>query len=256
MIVTPVILNRPSYFIDNWVQSVVRSVGYLLMRRRNAWHSTTINQYRSSEPMFTDLPSACAAAESRREQGTYFEIVEVPLLAFRIGFESLLVAQLNVSRPFAGWKLPETLAEGDLPITIRDVVQAFGEGFLGEKESGWPPRADALTVIIGEAEFVDMAPSAERGPFTVHQSAVKSGSMYFTAARTEESDVAEIDRIVAELSSRTEREIQVFELAGQLGVTSAEVLRILRSIDITLWGPNAVVQPDDASLVRYSLTSK
>ncbi|TFB48702.1 hypothetical protein [Cryobacterium tagatosivorans] len=171
----------------------------MLTRRRNAWHSTTINQYFSTEPLFTDLAAAERAAEKRRERGTYFEIDAGPVLVCDLGDSSLVVSHLNTSQPFANWTAPRHLTEGDTPVTGLDLVKSFGELYFRDAESGWPLHAGQPTVIVGIVSSFSLSIDVGDAPFTVRRSEVEAGEMYFTEVRTDVIDTTAVARIAEEL---------------------------------------------------------
>ena len=199
MLIAPVSPQRDDHLLGCSVLTTGRSVGYMLTRRRNAWHSTTINQFNSSEPLFTNLATAERAAERRRERGTYFEIDAGPVLVCDLGDSSLVISQLNTPQPFANWKAPRNLAEGDTPMTGLDLVKSFGELYFRDAESGWPVHSGQPTVIVGIVSSFSLLVAIGHEPFAVRRSQVEAGEMFFKMARTELIDTTAVDRVAKEL---------------------------------------------------------
>src|SRR5687768_7629443 len=106
MLIAPIWFPRDNPLIGERALKARLSIVYLLLERRNTWHSTMLNQYSASAPLFTNLQAARSAAETRRKAGSHFVIKDKPALAFDFGKQSLVVVNLNVSKPFANWTLP------------------------------------------------------------------------------------------------------------------------------------------------------
>ena len=69
MLIEPTSLRNDAELLRLPITSARASIAYLLTAHRNAWHSTMISRFRSSEPIFTTSSSATFAAESRRVSG-------------------------------------------------------------------------------------------------------------------------------------------------------------------------------------------
>lgn len=75
----------------------------MLIRGRNAWHSTRVRHYQGPTAMYTTARSAQLAAERRRERGSYFYVIEVPALVLR-GFRfTALQVEFRPRDPFRGY---------------------------------------------------------------------------------------------------------------------------------------------------------
>ncbi|TFD63735.1 hypothetical protein [Cryobacterium sp. Hb1] len=202
VLITPVLIPRDDLLLLLRPISIRQSVGYLLTQRRNAWHSTMLNQYSSSEPIFTNLRSAQKAAERHRKSGTYFEISEKPILAFNLGTESLIVAHLNDLPPFERWKVPKLFQESETLICARDLVRAFGQVYFGQTYSGWCSKLGRPEVIVGFASTVSLEQPRTSQRFGLRKSQVQSGNMHFSLLRTAGLETRELARVALDLSDR------------------------------------------------------
>ena len=80
---------------------------YFLSTRRTAWRGAWSEQYRSGSALFSNLDEAKLSAESRRSQGTKFEIEQVPGLAFYSLEGVVACVEFHSSPPYKNLKITE-----------------------------------------------------------------------------------------------------------------------------------------------------
>ena len=80
---------------------------YFLSTRRTAWRGAWSEQYRSGSALFSNLDEAKRSAESRRSQGTKFEIEQVPGLAFYSLEGVVACVEFHSSPPYKNLKITE-----------------------------------------------------------------------------------------------------------------------------------------------------
>lgn len=212
MLIKPVSLPRDVTILDSPVAYIRRSDIHLLTARRNAWHSTTLNHYRTTAPAFSTVMSAWAAAEGRRGPGTYFEIDEIPSLVFDLAGYSLVVIHLNASQPFSSWAIPET-SDSDSKINGLDVFNMFAGSRHDDVASGWRISARDADVIVGIAETAALFSSNRRGKISLRRSSTQSnGELTFNIVRSTDAEVPHLERIIEELSHLTEQKYPVHEI--------------------------------------------
>ena len=80
---------------------------YFLSTGRTAWRGAWSEQYRSCSALFSNLDEAKRSAESRRSQGTKFEIEQVPGLAFYSLEGVVACVEFHSSPPYKNLKITE-----------------------------------------------------------------------------------------------------------------------------------------------------
>lgn len=80
---------------------------YFLSTGRTAWRGAWSEQYRSGSALFSNLDEAKRSAESRRSQGTKFEIEQVPGLAFYSLEGVVACVEFHSSPPYKNLKITE-----------------------------------------------------------------------------------------------------------------------------------------------------
>lgn len=120
---------------DDLLLSVQAGLVALLIRGRNAWHSTWVEHYLRNATMYTDVASAKAGAESKRERGNVFYVVEAPALQLRGAVSNVVVCDSHPNDPFGrfvgfGEELHASRfgpwVGGLFPgVSVRDAVNAF-----------------------------------------------------------------------------------------------------------------------------------
>jgi hypothetical protein len=107
----------------------------LLIRGRNAWHSTWVRHYLRDSTLFTDVPSAKAGAEAKRGRGNVLYIVEAPALQLVGPTDSIVLCDAHPDNPFGKFvgvngqvhqsKYGDWV-DGVFPgVSMRDAVRAF-----------------------------------------------------------------------------------------------------------------------------------
>lgn len=179
MLIAPAKVSKDAERVGKRANAARICVVYLLLERRNAWHSTKLNQYSSSEPLFTDFQAAALASETRRKAGSYFVISGKLALAFDFGKQSVVVVNLNTSKPFVTWSLPLALVQRRSPLTPEDVFRAFSPSYFGHCGSGWNVDGPEPTIISGVARSDALSSYVqEKLPRWVSQ--IKSGKMLYS----------------------------------------------------------------------------
>lgn len=214
-----------------------------------------LNQYSASAPLFTNLQAARSAAETRRKAGSHFVIKDKPALAFDFGKQSLVVVNLNVSKPFANWTLPPNMANRKSAVPAEDVLQAFSENYLGHPTSGW--NGPHPTVVIGITDSKALSPHVKEGARTLWASYVQSGSMLYRTYTGQAVDFSALDHIAWEMGHRgltdepaEPRHLRVYQLAAQLRVKTKSVRELLEQIGTPAKGPRSWIEPHTVEEVR------
>lgn len=107
----------------------------LLIRGRNAWHSTWVRHYLRDSTLFTDVSSAKAGAEAKRGRGNVLYIVEAPALQLVGPIDSIVLCDAHPDNPFGSFvgvneqvhqsKYGDWL-DGVFPgVSMRDAMRAF-----------------------------------------------------------------------------------------------------------------------------------
>ncbi|MEO5321446.1 hypothetical protein PV761_23035 [Arthrobacter sp. CC3] len=213
MLIKPVSLPRDLHLLVTPVAYIRRSDVHLLTARRNAWQNTTLKRYMTTEPAYSTVMSARAAAELRRRPGTYFVIDEKPSLVFDLAGLSLVVTHLNASPRFRSWKIPAAMTDRDTPITGLEVFNMFAGSRYREAMSGWRISDGKPDVILGVVESAALATSDGREQMLLRRSSVQSGGrMTFRIEQSTDADAAHLERIVEELAHLTQQKYPVHEI--------------------------------------------
>lgn len=257
MLIAPVSVRRDAALLKERAVKARPCIVYLLLERRNAWHSTTLNQYSSSAPLFSSFHAARSAAESRRKAGSYFVIADKPALTFDFEMQSLVVVDLNTSKPFAKWALPPAMADRKSPVSADEVLRAFSESYFGQQSSGWNVRGSDPTVVIGVAESKALSPYVEETTFTRRASYIQSGLMLYSSGAKEDIDSSALLRLAWLMGQRglTEaradlQRLRVIQLAAQLQVDTKTVRDLLEQIGAPAKGPRSWVEPQTVEEMR------
>lgn len=75
----------------------------LLIRGRNAWHSTWVRHYLRDSTLFTDVQSAKDGAEFKRGRGNVLYIIEAPALQLIGPSNSIVLCDAHPDNPFGGF---------------------------------------------------------------------------------------------------------------------------------------------------------
>jgi len=92
-------------FTNHTVKKIVPARLFFLTTRRNAWNSTIINRYDSSNPIFFKLQEAKDKAEELRKKGSSFIIGEIPSIILDCSEFSIPIIQINTETPFRDYSL-------------------------------------------------------------------------------------------------------------------------------------------------------
>lgn len=128
---------------------------FVLVRGRNAWHSTWIRNYTSNAAMFTDMASAKSAAEGRRGPGNVFYAYEVPALVLRATNLDYVLADLHPENPLGRYKGCKPSSEGGALFPgspVSDALESF-DSWRGYLRGYWsPPRPSEDSMVMGQVE--------------------------------------------------------------------------------------------------------
>ncbi|MBS1905040.1 MAG: hypothetical protein JST33_00400 [Actinobacteria bacterium] len=154
--------QREEAYDDNLLLDIEAGVVAYLVRGRNAWHSTWVRHWFRNAHLFSDIASAKAGAESRRQRGNVFYIRESPALIMRGPREAVVLCELGQAVPFAGFTGFDTVPvettdgcwiNGIYPgVSLKDAVAAFAEG--SEHWNGSRVSDDRILRGLVDAEFV------------------------------------------------------------------------------------------------------
>ncbi len=98
---------------------------YLLSTGRTAWRGAWSEQYRSDSALFSNLYEARRTAESRRRQGTKFEIEQVPGLAFYSLEGVVACVEFHSSPPYKNLKITEIGEHINLGTPLIKAIEPF-----------------------------------------------------------------------------------------------------------------------------------
>jgi len=89
------------------VEEITGVVIYYVYTGRNAWHSIWSTKY-SAGCMHTNIETAKQYCEKRRNQGTVFNIKQLPALKIKSDNGCAVVTQINTDKPLAGYSVKAT----------------------------------------------------------------------------------------------------------------------------------------------------
>jgi hypothetical protein len=125
----------PGPYDDDLLVDVIAGSIVLLIRGRNAWHSTWVRHYLRNATLYTDAPSAQGGAESKRAPGNVFYIVEAPALQLRGSISNVVVCDAHPDNPFGRYSGMLTHVQshelgqwigGIFPgVSVRDAVESL-----------------------------------------------------------------------------------------------------------------------------------
>ena len=261
MLIAPATVSKDAARVGKRAHAARICAVYLLLERRNAWHSTKLNQYSSSEPLFSDFHTASLAAETRRKAGSYFVISSKLALTFDFGKQSVVVVNLNTSKPLERWSLPPGLVQRKAPLTPEDVLRAFSPSYFGHQASGWNVVGPEPTVITGVAHSDALSSYVQEKPLSRWVSFIESGTMLYSRASEGSVDFSALDQIAWNMGRRglTEaradvRRFRVSQLAAQLQIDSKAVRHLLENLGKPAKGPRSWVDAHTVEEVRQLLS--
>lgn len=140
------------------IDEVHTVIAFHLTAHRTTWNDTRSHLYRGVDSLFEDIEDAQIAIGRQRKNGTYFKICAKPALKILAEDNYLIVTQINTSRPFYGWSVPERWLKLGRSLTLSDAYKSvLPRGELGDRDyfSGWPERGNDPDLIIGKARALN-----------------------------------------------------------------------------------------------------
>jgi hypothetical protein len=145
--------------LDIWPGTVV-----ILIRGRNAWHSTWVRHYLRNSTLYTDVPSAKLGAENQRAPGNVFYIVEAPALLLRGTMSNVVLCDAHPDNPFGHFTgLDATVTasaygdwiDGVFPgVSVSDAATAFQHN-SGHWSGSVPSEHSLRTGMLDSADLFD-----------------------------------------------------------------------------------------------------
>ena len=136
----------------------------ILIRGRNAWHSTWVRHYLRNSTLYTDVPSAKLGAESQRGPGNVFYIVEAPALLLRGNLSNVVLCDAHPDNPFGHFTgLDATVTasaygdwiDGVFPgVSVSDAATAFKHD-SGHWLGSVPSEHSLRTGMLDSADLFD-----------------------------------------------------------------------------------------------------
>ena len=191
-------LSNARRYIGENVIALKEITAFYVHTGRNAWHSTWIARY-SPGCMHTTLKSAKSYAETKRVQGTTFNISELPALMISSSIGSVVVTQINSSNPLDGYSRSavrathhrHTLMEGHLNDYLCIGAPIYGAILSFEGDSRFwkhpPPHSNSL--IITETPETDPETVEIKTDILKYKS-FSQGGQYTMGWKTHKSDVS------------------------------------------------------------------
>ncbi len=126
----------------------------VLVRGRNAWHSTWIMNYTRDAVLFTHVASAKNEAERRRGPGNVFYVYEAPAVVVRATNLDYVVADLHPDNPLGRYRGCRSANKGGalLPGSrVSDAIRSFGS--LGYWNGHWSgAMLNEHSIVSGQVE--------------------------------------------------------------------------------------------------------
>ena len=119
---------------------------YLLSTGRTAWRGAWSEQYRSDSALFSNLDEAKRTAESRRSQGTKFEIQQVPGLAFYSLEGVVACVEFHSSPPYKNLKITEISESIKLGTPLIKAIAPFSRTSLEFWNCPFPSKSSFISV--------------------------------------------------------------------------------------------------------------
>jgi len=119
---------------------------YLLSTGRTAWRGAWSEQYRSDSALFSNLDEAKRTAESRRSQGTKFEIQQVPGLAFYSLEGVVACVEFHSSPPYKNLKITEISESIKLGTPLIKAIAPFSRASLEFWNYPFPSKSSFISV--------------------------------------------------------------------------------------------------------------
>ena len=119
---------------------------YFLSTRRTAWRGAWSEQYRSGSALFSNLDEAKRSAESRRSQGTKFEIEQVPGLAFYSLEGVVACVEFHSSPPYKNLKITEISESIKLGSPLIKAIKPFSRASHEFWNYPFPSKSSFISV--------------------------------------------------------------------------------------------------------------
>lgn len=127
------------------LQSLEAARFYIVTRQRNAWHSTTSNDYRGPSSLASSFWDARMAAERWRTQGSQFTIQEIPGLVFGSEAARYALVDFHNSNSFEAWVgKPSTYLKIGTP--LQKVIGGFTWWFSLDNWRPFKPASASLVL--------------------------------------------------------------------------------------------------------------
>lgn len=120
---------------DDLLLDIISGTIVLLIRGRNAWHSTWVRHYLRNATLYSDVSSAKTGAEGQRAPGNVFYIVEAPAIQLRGAVSNVVLTDAHPDNPFRSFTGMNVQVQrhqlgawigGVFPgVSVRDAVAAF-----------------------------------------------------------------------------------------------------------------------------------
>jgi hypothetical protein len=129
---------------------------YVVIRGRNAWHSTWVQNYSGPYALSVSFHAAAAHAERRRKQGSVFYISEVPGIALQSEEGPVALVEFHSDNCFGKWDLSAGVDYLQLGTPIGAVMRSLGpyghwRGRIPSKHSFITGKANWGSVALLEA---------------------------------------------------------------------------------------------------------
>ncbi len=180
---------------DDLLLDVTIGTVALLIRGRNAWHSTWVRHYLRNATLYTDVTSAKRGAEPQRERGNVFYVDEVPAVQLRGSVSNIVLCDAHPDSPFASFAGfgvgPQESSLGNwvgglFPgVSVKDAAAAFLN--VSGYWSGPTPDAHSLrtgrldsgfTLSTGEGKLQSLVSEARGAKYPLGWNPRLSGSRY------------------------------------------------------------------------------
>jgi hypothetical protein len=99
----PIQWNQDQSLLSAPLLTVTAVQAYVLIRGRNAWNSTWVQNYKGTGAVHLTLAEAKNAAEAQRVQGSVFYIRQVPALALNSSEGTVLLVEFHSDNCFGKW---------------------------------------------------------------------------------------------------------------------------------------------------------
>lgn len=158
---------EPRNYDDDLLLEVRAGTVVLLIRGRNAWHSTWVRHYLRNATLYTDVSSAKLGAERQRGPGNVFYIVEAPALLLSGQSSNIVLCDAHPDNPFGAFRgfshtATESLygawVDGLFPgVSVRDAVAAFRHD-SGLWSGPTPSEHSLRTGMLNPTDLFDTKP--------------------------------------------------------------------------------------------------